>query len=196
MISKNSTTGTSLFVPRQCGQGQLVCQAILTSTSWTPAPARATTALPLPDADSARSVQEPGAAKNRKSPVAEATPSAVNSSDESSNRTNAPPTAPPSRSTTRPVITVSFSRSTLAGNVSPCLGAEHISTSQLDRGPHQGAVFALTAVVALDVLVTQQFPQHKPCVRGQLADPAVCDRLLLAVQAGLGVQLGQVLVGL
>ncbi|CFS36094.1 Uncharacterised protein [Mycobacterium tuberculosis] len=94
-------------------------------------------------------------AKNRKSPVADATTSAVNSSEESSSRTNAPPTAWPSPSTTRPVITVSFSRSTLAGNVSPCLGPEHISASQLDRGAHQGAVFCPTAVVVLDVLVSE-----------------------------------------
>src|SRR6202045_2173105 len=130
-------------------------QAILTSTSWMPAPDGATTASPLPTADSARSVQDPGAAKNRKSPVADATTSAVNSSDESSRRTNAPPTAWPSRSTTRPVITVSFSRSTLAGNVSPCLGPEHISASQLDRGAHQGAVFRPTAVVVFEVFLAE-----------------------------------------
>src|SRR5437588_11626811 len=105
--------------------------------------------------DKARSVQDPGAAKNRKSPVADATTSAVNSSDESSRRTNAPPTAWPSPSTTRPVMTVSFSRSTLAGNVSPCFGPEHISASQLDRGTHQGAVFRPTAVVVLDVFMAE-----------------------------------------
>src|SRR6201997_2804851 len=160
-----------------------------------PAPDGVTTASPLPAAESARSVQDPGAAKNRKSPVADATTSAVNSSEESSRRTNAPPTAWPSRSTTRPVITVSFSRSTPAGSVCPCFGAEHISTSQLDRGPHQGAVFRPTAVVVLDVLVSQQLLQHEPRVRRALTDAAVGDGLLLAVQAGLGVQLGQVLIG-
>src|ERR1700759_5766897 len=129
-----------------------------------PAAGGATEASPLPAAESARSVQDPGAAKNRKSPVADATTSAVNSSDESSSRTNAPPTAWPSRSTTRPVITVSFSRSTLAGNVSPCFGAEHISRSQHDRGAHQGAVFRPTAVVVLDVLVAEQFLQNEPGV--------------------------------
>src|SRR6185312_5697068 len=114
-----------------------------------PAPDGATLASPLPAGDSARSVQVPGAAKNRKSPVAEATTSAVNSSVLSSSRTNAPPTGWPEPSTTRPVMTVSFSRSTLAGSVRPCLGAEHISVSQLDRGTHQGAVFGPTAVVVL-----------------------------------------------
>src|ERR1700746_2634648 len=153
-------------------------QAILTSTSWTPAPDGVTTASPLPAAESARSVQDPGAAKNLKSPVADETTSAVNSSEESSRRTNAPPTAWPSRSTTRPVITVSFSRSTLAGNVCPCFGAEHISASQLDRGTHQGAVFRPTAVVVLDIPMPEQFLQDEPGVRRALTDPAICDRLL------------------
>jgi hypothetical protein len=48
---------------------------------------------PLAAGDSGRSCHAAGAAKNRKSPVAEATTSAVNSSDASSSRTNAPPTA-------------------------------------------------------------------------------------------------------
>src|SRR5215213_8599801 len=161
-----------------------------------PAPDGATLASPLPAGDSARSVQVPGAAKNRKSPVADATTSAVNSSEESSRRTKAPPTVWPAPSTTRPVMTVSFSRSTLEGNVSPCFGAEHISTSQLDRGTHQGAVFGPTAVVVLDVLVSQQFLQHEPRVRRALTDAAVGNGFLLAVQAGPGVQLAQVLVGL
>src|SRR5271168_4983093 len=156
-------------------------QAILTSTSWMPAPDGVTAASPLPTLDKARSVQDPGAAKNRKSPVADATTSAVNSSDESSRRTNAPPTAWPSRSTTRPVITVSFSRSTLAGNVCPCFGAEHISASQLDRGAHQGAVFRPTAVVVLDVLVAEQFLQHEPGVRRAFSDSAVRNRFLRPV---------------
>src|SRR5271155_6283463 len=151
------------------------------STSWMPAPDGVTAASPLPTLDKARSVQDPGAAKKRKSPVADATTSAVNSSEESSRRTNAPPTAWPSRSTTRPVITVSFSRSTLAGNVCPCFGAEHISASQLDRGAHQGAVFRPTAVVVLDVSVSEQLPQHEPGVRRPLADAAVGDGLLGAV---------------
>ena len=63
------------------------------STSWMPAPFGSTIASPLPAADSARSVHDPGAAKNRKSPVADATTSAVNSPEESSSRTNEPPTA-------------------------------------------------------------------------------------------------------
>ncbi len=152
-----TAAGKTVFVfPGQGSQWLgMGIQVILTSTSWMPAPEGCTTASPLPAADSARSVQDPGAAKNRKSPVADATTSAVNSSEESSSRTNAPPTAWPSPSTTRPVITVSFSRSTLAGNVSPCLGPEHISASQLDRGAHQGAVFCPTAVVVLDVLVSE-----------------------------------------
>src|ERR1700722_14633113 len=146
-------------------------QAILTSTSWMPAPPGGTPPPPLPPPAPARRGQDPGAAKNRKSPVADATTSAVNSSEESSRRTNAPPTTWPSRSTTRPVITVSFSRSTLAGNVSPCFGPEHISASQLDRGPHQGAVFCPTAVVVLDVLVAEQLLQNEPGVRRTFPDP-------------------------
>src|SRR6201981_458685 len=180
-ISKKSTTPTSLFAPRLPGDipGRLpVDQAILTSTSWMPAPDGVTAASPVAIGDSARSVQTPGAAKNRKSPVADATTSAVNSSEESSRRTNAPPTAWPSLSTTRPVITVSFSRSTLAGNVCPCFGAEHISASQLDRGAHQGAVFRPTAVVVLDIPMPEQFLQDEPGVRRALTDPAICDRLL------------------
>src|SRR5215510_10562495 len=161
-----------------------------------PAPDGATLASPLPEGDSARSVQVPGAAKNRKSPVADATTSAVNSSEESSRRTNAPPTAWPAPSTTRPVITVSFSRSTPAGSVCPCFGAEHISTSQLNRGTHQGAVFRPTAVVVLDVLVSQQFLQHEPGVRRALTDTAVRDGFLLAVESCLGVELGKVVVRL
>src|SRR6202045_5424737 len=136
-------------------------QAILTSTSWMPAPDGVTTASPLPAAESARSVQDPGAAKNRKSPGADATTSAVNSSEESSRRTNAPPPGCPEPSTTRPVITVSFSTSTLAGSVWPCFGAEHISASQLDRGPHQRAVFGPTSVVVLDIPVPEQLAQHE-----------------------------------
>src|SRR3954471_18090330 len=165
MISKNSTTAASLAAGAPTNLGGRRCQATLTSTSWMPAPDGATLASPLPAGDRARSVHVPGAAKNRKSPVADATTSAVNSSDESSRRTNAPPTAWPEPSTTRPVITVSFSRSTLAGNVSPCFGAEHISTSQLDRGAHQGAVFTPTAVVVLDVFVAEELGQHEPGVR-------------------------------
>src|ERR1700759_4345493 len=161
-----------------------------------PAPDGVTTASPLPAAESARSVQDPGAAKNRKSPVADATTSAVNSSEESSRRTNAPPTAWPSPSTTRPVITVSFSRSTLAGNVSPCFGAEHISASQLDRGTHQGAVFRPTAVVVLHIPMPEQFLQNEPGMRGPFPDSAVGNRFLGAVQTGGGVELGQLLVGL
>src|ERR1700752_4165000 len=161
-----------------------------------PAPDGVTTASPLPAADSARSVQDPGAAKNLKSPVADATTSAVNSSEEPSRRPKAPPTAWPSRSTTRPVITVSFSRSTLAGNVCPCFGAEHISASQLDRGTHQGAVFRPTAAVVLNVLVAEQFLQNEPGVRRPLTDPAGRDGLLRPVQTGVGVQLGQIVVGL
>src|SRR6476659_345582 len=212
MISKNSTTAASL-VGRDCRwlagaalhyraerelahqtsgnrrahahvrrQGR---QATLTSTSWMPAPDGATLASPLPAGDRARSVHVPGAAKNRKSPVAEATTSAVNSSVESSSRTNAPPTSWPAPATTRPVITVSFSRSTPAGNVRPCFGAEHISTSQLDRGSNERAVFRPTSVVVLDVLVSQQLLQHEPRVRRALADSAVRNGLLLAVEAGL-----------
>src|ERR1700744_1439368 len=161
-----------------------------------PAPDGGTTASQFPAAESARSVQDPGAAKNRKSPVADATTSAVNSSEESSRRTNAPPTAWPSASTTRPVITVSFSKSTLAGNVCPCFGAEHISASQLDRGAHQGAVFRPTAVVVLDVLVSEQLAQHEPGVRRPLTDPAVGDGLLRPVQTGAGIELGQLVVRL
>src|SRR5271163_2909748 len=143
-----------------------------------PGPDGVTTASPLPAADSARSVQDPGAAKNRKSPVAAATTSAVNSPEESSSRTNEPPTACPELSTTRPVITVSFSRSTLAGRVCPCFGAEHISASQLDWGSHQRAVFRPTAVVVLDVLMPEKFLQDEPGVRGPLTDPAIRDGLL------------------
>src|ERR1700761_9444903 len=188
MISKNRTTTTSL-VPRTGHE-------ILMSTSWMPAPFGSMIASPLPAADSARNVQDPGAAKNRKSPVADATTSAVNSPEESSSRTNEPPTAWPSRSTTRPVITVSFSRSTLAGRVCPCFGAEHISASQLDRGAHQGAVFRPTAVVVLHVVVSEQLAQHEPGVRRPLTDAAIRDGLLRPVQTGAGVHLAQAGVGL
>src|SRR5882757_247864 len=161
-----------------------------------PAPDGATLASPLPAGDRARSVQVPGAAKNRKSPVADATTSAVNSSLESSRRTNAPPTDWPAPSTTRPVITVSFSRSTLAGNVSPCFGAEHISTSQLNRDSHQGAVFGPTAVVVLHIRVAEKLTQHEPGVRRTLTDPAVRDGLLRSVEPSFGVQRGESVVGL
>src|ERR1700756_1275548 len=147
-----------------------------------PAPCGATTASPLPTDDSARTVHEPGAAKNRKSPVADATTSAVNSSEESSRRTNAPPTGCPESSTTRPVITVSFSTSTLAGNVVPCFGAEHISSaSQLNRDPPEGAVFRPTSVIVLDVLVPEELAQHEPRVRRTLANAAIRDGVFRAV---------------
>src|SRR6516162_2811814 len=153
-----------------------------------PAPCGATTASPLPTDDRARTVHDPGAAKNRKSPVADATTSAVNSWEESKRRTNAPPTGWPDRSTTRPVITVSFSTSTLAGNACPCLGAEHISAPQHGRGPHQRAVFRPTSVVVLDIAVPEQLVKHEPGVRRPFPDPAVRDCLFRIVEAGLGVQ--------
>ena len=67
-------------------------QATASSVVCRPGPSAVTSASPLPERDSARSVQVPGAAKNRKSPDAEATTSAVNSPVPSSSRTNAPPT--------------------------------------------------------------------------------------------------------
>jgi hypothetical protein len=60
----------------------------LMSTWWIPGPARVITASPLPMIeDRARSVHYPGEASTRKSPVRDATTSAVNSSDASSSRT-------------------------------------------------------------------------------------------------------------
>src|SRR5207245_6419452 len=73
--------------------------ATLTATSLRPREAD-TVASPLPERESARSVQSPGAAKNRNCPAAEVTTSAVNSPVASSSRTYAPATgASPARTT-------------------------------------------------------------------------------------------------
>src|SRR5699024_5476935 len=98
----------------------------VTVVSCTPGASWTTDASPVHAEDSARIVHSPGAAKKRKSPVAEATTSAVNSSVETSRRTNAPPTGWPSVPTTRPVRTVSVSASTPPGRVWLCVGAPHI----------------------------------------------------------------------
>src|SRR5690606_20573040 len=100
--------------------------ATVTSTLCTPGAVGLTVEVPLPELDRARIFQSPGAAKKRKSPVAEATTSAVNSSVPSSRRTKAPPTGSPSAFRTRPVMTVSFSVSTPAGRVWVWTGAPHM----------------------------------------------------------------------
>ena len=78
---------------------------------------------PLPCRDSARSVQVPGAAKNRNCPAGEVTTSAVNSPVESSSRTYAPGHGLADADRTTPVMTVSFSRSRLAGSGAAWSGA-------------------------------------------------------------------------
>jgi hypothetical protein len=120
MISKNSTTRSSL-VPRYC-RGRLTGMQVATSGDLDLDLVNAGTRWGHDGVAAAESRQcahppGPGAAKNRKSPVADATTSAVNSSELSSSRTNAPPTVWPAPSMTRPVITVSFCRSTPAGMV-------------------------------------------------------------------------------
>src|SRR4051812_18319688 len=101
------------------------CQlATLSATSFTPRVA-STVRSPLPCRERARRVHEPGAAKKRNTPSADVTTSAVNSPVESSRRTYAPPTRSPPAVETMPVMTVSFSRSTLAGIGADWSGAAH-----------------------------------------------------------------------
>src|SRR6476659_9728450 len=65
-----------------------------------------------------------------------------------------------------------------------------------DRDAHEGAVLGPGAVVVLDVLLAQQLLEHEPGVRGALADAAVGDGVLAAVQSGLAVDLGELVVRL
>src|ERR687893_1029203 len=92
-------------------------------------------------------------------------------------------------------MTVWVARSTPA-SAPPCWGAPHMSGPLLDRDADEGAVLGPGAVVVLDVLVAEQLAQHEPGVARALADPAVGDGVLAGVEAGLGVELGQLLVAL
>src|SRR5258708_18917445 len=53
----------------------------------------------------------------------------------------------------------------------------------LDRRADQAAVFGPAAVVVADLLVTEEVLQDEPGVRAALADPAIRDGLLRAVEA-------------
>src|SRR5258708_13465674 len=53
----------------------------------------------------------------------------------------------------------------------------------LDRRADQAAVFGPAAVVVADLLVTEEVLQDEPGVRAALADPAIPDGLLRAVEA-------------
>src|SRR5690349_21304395 len=66
----------------------------------------------------------------------------------------------------------------------------------LDRDADERAVLGPRAVVVLHVLVAEQLVQREPGVARPLADAAVGDGLAAVIQAGLGVELGEVLVGL
>src|ERR1700758_436902 len=70
------------------------------------------------------------------------------------------------------------------------------SASQLDRDPHQGAVFCPTSVVVLDIPVAEEFVQNEPGVRRPFPDSAVRNRLLGVIEAGRAVELLQVVVRL
>src|SRR5690242_20835489 len=78
----------------------------------------------------------------------------------------------------------------------PCFGAPHMVSSLLDRDADERAVLDPAAVVVLDVGLAQQLAQHEPGVARALADAAVGDGRLALVEALLGVQLGELLVGL
>src|SRR5258708_23811636 len=53
----------------------------------------------------------------------------------------------------------------------------------LDRRADQAAVFGPAAVVVADLLVTEEVLQNEPRVRAALADPAIRDGLLRAIEA-------------
>src|SRR3954471_14038335 len=78
----------------------------------------------------------------------------------------------------------------------PCFGAPHMVSSLLDRDADERAVLDPAAVVVLDIGLAQQLVQYEPRVAGALADAAVGDGRLAVVETLLGVQLGQLLVGL
>src|SRR5205807_4711239 len=67
---------------------------------------------------------------------------------------------------------------------------------ELDRHADQRAVLGPRSVVVLHVGVAEQLVQGEPGVAGALADPAVRDGRLGLVQAGLLVQLPDLVVGL
>src|SRR5205085_4564380 len=87
-----------------------------------------TDACAAPADDSARTVHDPGAAKNRNDPVADVTTSAVNSPVESSSRTNAPGTGWPACSTT-PWMTVSLATSIPSSDRPPTVDPHIVYTS-------------------------------------------------------------------
>ena len=126
----------------------------------------------------------PGAAKNRKSPVADVTTSAVNSPV----RVEQPDVGAGHRRVVlarrRRRSRSPSSRSTPAGSVGVCAGAPHMSDVLLDRHADERAVLGPRAVVVLDVLVAEQLVQREPGVAGALADAAVGDGVLAVVQAG------------
>ena len=68
--------------------------------------------------------------------------------------------------------------------------------AERDGHADQRAVLGPGAVVVLDVLLAEQLLQHEPGVRRALADAAVGDGVLAPVDAGLGVELLELVVGL
>src|SRR3954463_14413908 len=78
----------------------------------------------------------------------------------------------------------------------PCFGAPHMVSSLLDRDADERAVLDPAAVVVLDVGLAQQLVQDEPGVARPLADAAVGDGGPAVVEALLGVELRQLLVGL
>src|SRR4051794_32104448 len=78
----------------------------------------------------------------------------------------------------------------------PCFGAPHMSDTLLDRDADERAVLGPRAVVVLHVVLAEQLAQDEPGVARALADPAVGDGLLAGVQAGVGVELAQLVVAL
>src|ERR1700712_2132414 len=77
----------------------------------------------------------------------------------------------------------------------PPTGGEHISGTNLDRDADEGPVLGPGAVVVLHVLMAEDLVQHEPGVRAALADAAVGDGVLGLVEAGVAVELGQLVVG-
>ena len=134
-------------------------QARTTSTAWMPASGASISAWPLPARDSARTVQLPGAVKNRKSPVGELTTSAVNSPVASSSRTNAPRTGsvPASTLPCRIAWSTVF---TPAGSSADCTGAPHDIRKSFRHCGFRGA--GAQAPVAIGTPTSEPYSVQEP----------------------------------
>src|SRR3990170_7787574 len=79
-------------------------------------------------------------------------------------------------------------------SVAPHMSGLPRLVAESNRHADERAVLGPGAVVVLHVLLAEQLLEHEPGVRGALADAAVRDGVLAPVDAGLGVDLLQLVV--